>query len=425
MQWERLLNYNRLNETEREFDDARNPFSIDFDRIIFSDSFRRLDRKTQVHPMRSNDNVHSRLPHSLEVSCVGRSLGALVGAKIENLPSHMTPDRIGQIVQAACLAHDIGNPPFGHMGETIIGSWFEAHGAKYFAKFEVKEQTTDFTNFEGNAQAFRIMTRLAMYRDNGGLRPTYAVIAAMMKYPWIQQNGVKKFCCFTSEHSILDDIAAKIGLNGTYGVYSRHPLAYLSEAADDICYSIIDLEDAYEMGILRFDEVKEILNGICQVADEKLTGKTHREAMAYLRAIAINKCVGAVVDEFFSNYSMIMDAEPLYKLNLLENSAYKEPIANAKLIGNEVIYQNRRKLMLEVGAYNVLGILLETFCDAAFEFVTSDKCGSKSDHIIKIMGEHAPKKDDSVFEALHRVTDYISGMTDNYATEKARQITGI
>ncbi|WP_303850926.1 deoxyguanosinetriphosphate triphosphohydrolase [Seleniivibrio woodruffii] len=424
MQWEKLLNYNRLNEHEREFDEARNPFSIDFDRIIFSDSFRRLDRKTQVHPMRSNDNVHSRLPHSLEVSCVGRSLGTLVGAQIKDLPAHMNPDRVGQIVQAACLAHDIGNPPFGHMGETIIGSWFEEHGAKYFDAVKPELQS-DFIHFEGNAQAFRIMTRLAMYRDNGGLRPTYAVIAAMMKYPWIYQENIKKFCCFSSEREILDDIAAKAGLEGADGMYKRHPLAYLSEAADDICYSIIDLEDAYEMGILRFTEVKEILNAICELPEQKLEGKSPKESMEYMRAIAINKCVGAVVNEFFANYEAIMDGTLHYKHNLLENSAYKEPISQAKKTGNDVIYQNRRKLMLEVGAYNVMGILLETFCDAAFEYVSADKPKDKTQHIIKIMGDHAPSKKDDVFTALHRVTDYISGMTDNYATEKARQITGI
>lgn len=424
MQWEKLLNYNRLNERERDFDDARNPFSIDFDRIIFSDSFRRLDRKTQVHPMRSNDNVHSRLPHSLEVSCVGRSLGTLVGAEIKDLPSHMTPDRVGQIVQAACLAHDIGNPPFGHMGETIIGSWFEEHGSRYFDSL-APELQTDFIRFEGNAQAFRIMTRLAMYRDNGGLRPTYAVIAAMMKYPWIYQENIKKFCCFSSEREILEDIAAKAGLDGADGIYERHPLAFLSEAADDICYSIIDLEDAYEMGILRFTEVKEILNAICELPEQKLEGKSPKESMEYMRAIAINKCVGAVVNEFFANYEAIMDGSLYYKHNLLENSAYKEPIAQAKKTGNDVIYQNRRKLMLEVGAYSVMGILLETFCDAAFEYVTTEKHGSKADHIIKIMGDFAPAKNDGVFSALHRVTDYISGMTDNYATEKARQIAGI
>ncbi|MGE4267548.1 MAG: deoxyguanosinetriphosphate triphosphohydrolase [Deferribacterales bacterium] len=424
MQWNKLLNYNRLNENEREFDDARNPFSVDFDRIIFSDSFRRLDRKTQVHPMRSNDNVHSRLPHSLEVSCVGRSLGTLVGAQIKDLPPHMTSDRVGQIVQAACLAHDIGNPPFGHMGETIIGKWFEERGSKYFDSLS-ESQINDFTHFEGNAQAFRIMTRTAMYRDSGGLRPTYAVITAMMKYPWIYQENIKKFCCFSSEREILDDIAAKTGLNGTDGIYCRHPLAYLSEAADDICYSIIDLEDAYEMGILRFAEVKELLNSICKKTDDKLSGKTDKEIIAYLRAIAINNCVNAVVSEFIKNEDAIIDGSLPYKHNLLEKSAFSEEVSGIKKISSELIYNNRRKLVLEVGAYNILGILLETFCEAAYDHITKIESSDKTQHIIKIMGDHAPVKDETVFEALHRVTDYISGMTDNYATETAQQIAGI
>lgn len=424
MQWDKLLNCDRLNEAPKPFDEARNPFSIDFDRIIFSDSFRRLDRKTQVHPMRSNDNVHSRLPHSLEVSCVGRSLGTLVGARIEKLPEHMNPDRIGQIVQAACLAHDIGNPPFGHMGETIISEWFTTNGTKYFESLS-ESQKTDFTAFEGNAQALRIMTRLAMYKNDGGLRPTYAVIATMMKYPWVKYNDdLKKYCAFRSESGILEDIAQKTGLAGEDGVYSRHPLAYLSEAADDICYSIIDLEDAYEMGILRYEEVRNLMNGICGAAEEKLSGKTPKEAIAYLRAIAINKCVGAVVDEFFENYGAIMDGS-LGKYNLPENSVFAEPIKRIKDLSSEVIYQNSRKLMLEVGAYNVMSILLETFCEAVYDHVSEGKSKDRTNHIIKIMGDSAPAEGDGMYEALHKVTDYISGMTDNYATEMARQISGI
>lgn len=427
MDWIRLLNYRRVGSSyDEQFDPARSPFNVDFDRIIFSDSFRRLDEKTQVHPLRTNDNVHSRLSHSLEVSSVGRSLGTAAGGFLKEkgeLPENFTPDHIGQIVQTACLAHDIGNPPFGHAGEDIIQNWFK-NNPQYFEDFSDAE-IGDFTGFEGNAQAFRIVTRLGMYKDKGGLRPTYAFIASMMKYPWVRHGEIKKFCVFNSEKEILSEIAAAIGLMGGDGVYCRHPLAYLSEAADDICYSIIDIEDAFEMGIITFEEALDVLRGFCQISADKTSSMTKKETVAYYRARSIQTCVETVSAEFIKKYDEILNGSLTYKYNLFEKSSLKDAAESAKSLGRKKIYTNPRKILIENGAEKILGTLLSVFCAAAFDTTTKkDKAALKSIGLMNMMGDGAVKADDSLYQALHKVTDYISGMTDSYALETSKLLSG-
>lgn len=429
MDWERLLSYQRVKGGHTEqFDYARSPFNVDFDRIIFSDAFRRLDEKTQVHPLRNNDNVHSRLSHSLEVASVGRSLGTLAGGFLKErslLPDIFTPDHTGQIVQTACLAHDIGNPPFGHTGEEIIQNWFKDDKHIKYLESMKSNQITDFTAFEGNAQAFRIVTRLGMYKNEGGIRPTYAVIASMMKYPWVHRDGIKKFCCFSDDLSTLEDIAQKTGLMGKDGIYQRHPLAYLSEAADDICYSIIDIEDAYELNLISYEEAYDTLNGICGVKAEKLASKTRKESIAYLRAVAIGKCVEAVITEFKDRYEEMIEGRLHYKHNLLENSAVKDAIAEAKKLGSGKIYINPRKIMLEVGAENIYDILLSNFCKGAFDKAVNNGGGFRTRGVMNLMGDGAVQEGESVFTAMHKVVDYITGMTDSYAAETAKLMRGI
>jgi dGTPase len=248
MKWEKLLSPTRHDSKNKasEEESSRNAFQQDYDRIAFSSSFRRLGKKTQVHPLSKNDNVHSRLTHSLEVSSVGRSLGNLIGDRIKKkneLPDNFLPQDIGQIVQTACLAHDLGNPPFGHAGEEAIKAWFSRKETKELLKDLKKNQQDDLKNFEGNAQGLRIVTKLEYDYENGGMRLTYATLASMMKYPWTSdeaETGYGKFSSFQSERDTLAEIALGVGLveRSKYH-FCRHPLAFLTEAADDICYRIL------------------------------------------------------------------------------------------------------------------------------------------------------------------------------------------
>ena len=274
MDWEALLGKQRLNDPDAESQSGRSPFQQDLDRIVFSAAFRRLARKTQVHPLSDNDHVHTRLTHSIEVASVGRSLGTIVGSEIAgslNKPE-ITADTFGDIVQAACLAHDIGNPPFGHSGEDTIGRWFNSsvNSPAIFGSDMKDIEKNDLRYFEGNAQGFRILTQLENNRWSGGLRLTYAVLGTFTKYPRSSvvhpipndsYIGGKKIGFFESERGYFEKIASGLGLiqrNEQLYYWCRHPLAFLVEAADDICYAIIDIEDGFALGYLTFEETRAL-----------------------------------------------------------------------------------------------------------------------------------------------------------------------
>ena len=271
MDWHQLLNKARLGGRSAKDESGRTAFLRDHDKIIFSGAFRRLARKTQVHPLATNDHVHNRLTHSLEVSCVGRTLGIRVGERLQQrqlLPDTVSATDLGDIVQSACLAHDIGNPPFGHTGERAIRAWFQERGQRFLAML-APEQQSDLTFFEGNAQGFRIITKSEYHQYDGGMRLTYATLATFLKYPWLSidatdSNGASskpgKYSAFVSEADAFREVAAATGLREIApGRFCRHPLAYLMEAADDFCYAIIDLEDGLEMDLLHWDEVYALL----------------------------------------------------------------------------------------------------------------------------------------------------------------------
>jgi dGTPase len=268
MQWPQLLTtkrYGHENLTSAEI--GRSHFHKDHDRIIFSSAFRRLGRKTQVHPLTLNDHIHTRLTHSIEVGSLGRSLGIRVGELIaDELPPWSSPHDLGMIVQSACLAHDIGNPPFGHAGEYAIRDWFRRHSQdKRFASLHPLE-LQDLQTFEGNAQGLRVVTKIENNLFDGGLRLTYPTLGTLIKYPWtVEKGGDKgKFSVFQSEVDTLNQLGRELGLIELgENHWCRHPLTWLVEAADDICYAILDLEDAIELHILTFDEVKPILLQLC------------------------------------------------------------------------------------------------------------------------------------------------------------------
>ncbi len=304
MDWTRLLSTRRFGQDHKDpVIASRSPFHKDQDRIVFSSAFRRLQDKTQVHTLAESDYVRTRLTHSMEVASVGRSLGANAGQVIIDRHlkgSDYNPADFGHIVSAACLAHDIGNPPFGHFGEEIIRHWFaKGKGAEGRAEGLTPAQMRDFELFEGNAQGFRVLTKLQNWRNSGGLRLTYATLGTFMKYPRVSSvsapapgdSGAKKFGVMQSELDAFREIAAELGLlkRGTEDYWCRHPLSYLVEAADDICYSIVDIEDGYKLGRLAYDETEDIMIRILGSPPKRYHEVDDpTERISYLRA----KCIG-------------------------------------------------------------------------------------------------------------------------------------
>ncbi|MBN2163902.1 MAG: deoxyguanosinetriphosphate triphosphohydrolase, partial [Pontiellaceae bacterium] len=378
MNWSVLLNANRLGkpDAEREISSERSGFHRDYDRIAFSHPFRRLNDKTQVHPFSPNDHIHSRLTHSLEVSVVGRSLGMAVGEHLSGLPEGIGPTDLGQILQAACLMHDLGNPPFGHAGEDAIQQWFSDAGNRSFIEDLTPDERLDFQCFEGNAQAFRLVANLENNPGKGGMQLTYATLATLMKYPWTSSlaGPKKKFCAFQSEKELLRDVAEKTGLLSLDdGRYCRHPLAFLAEAADDICYRIIDLEDAVEIGVLPFETVRDVFSAIGKAStDDALTP---RRQLARLRARAINESIRSVARVFVENESALLAGEIPYRQDLISmcDEDVRAPLDAAKDLAKERVYTDSRKMELQIGGYALLGNLLELFCSAVQERISCEK----------------------------------------------------
>ena len=323
LDWHTLLTRERLGKSAHSSDElGRSPFHKDHDRIIFSGAFRRLGRKTQVHPVSSNDHIHTRLTHSLEVSCVGRSLGMRVGEVLrDDLPEWCSPADLGMIVQSACLAHDIGNPPFGHSGEDAIRCWFQQAAGRGWLDDMTDAQRADFLNFEGNAQGFRVLTQLEYHQFDGGTRLTYATLGTYLKYPWTSRHaealGYKKhkFGCYQNELPLLEQIAHKLNLPKVADQrWGRHPLVYLMEAADDICYGLIDLEDGLEMELLEYAEVEELLlalvgDDIPETYRQLGPGDSRRRKLAILRGKAIEHLTNAAAAAFVEQQNNLLRGE--------------------------------------------------------------------------------------------------------------------
>ncbi len=439
MTWVNLLSRKRSGVSQIEQKEVgRSHFQKDIDRIIFSSAFRRLNHKTQVHPLPENDNIHTRLPHSLEVSSVGRSLGAKVGKRLaEELKCiEIEPSDLGDIVQAACLAHDIGNPPFGHSGEAAIGDWFRANADRDFLKDLTKAELNDFQNFEGNAQGLRIITKLEYYLFEGGMRLTYATLGTFLKYPWtsdlLESAGKKKYGCDRSEREILAEIATELGLIQQYETgWCRHPLSYLMEAADDICYASIDLEDGIEMGFLTYDEVTDILKLIVNF-DEIPPLHPHCEGndlynrkIAIARGKAMNTLIEGIVDTFIHQKDALLNGDFVGE-DLIGacGGRVKEFIDTAKNTAKEKIFNNPRKMQLEIGSHATIETLLDAFIRSTYSLhqLDSDCFPERFKQILNLMGSHQPKKDWSLDHSYLHVLDFISGMTDKYALNISQQI---
>ncbi len=438
LNWEDLLSDQRhtlgappSRTTTSANQDARTPFERDYDRVIFSAPFRRLARKTQVHPFAEMDHIHNRLTHTLEVASVGRSLGYALGRFIEGrkeLPLGRTVEDIVCIVQSACLAHDIGNPPFGHAGEFAIREWVKANKSTLFgADAPESGLLRDWSSFEGNAQSFRMVAR-ADNREQIYIRFTYASLGAMIKYPWSsgdpRAEATLKYSVFSSEDSIFSDIIEALGLRTPAGEAVRHPLSFLSEAADDISYQIGDFEDAVQMRILSEKEVRDIF--------DRIIGQRDDRPLPALRAKAIGCLVRAAIAAIEKNYHAIMSGERRWDHSL--KSDFPPHVQNALHDIKERyphIFSHRPKVAAELGAYQSLGRVLGAYASVVRAL---SQC-RRYDQLSFIQKRHielawperyAREHEDKSYEWwLGRVMDFVAGMTDNYATQVAREIGGL
>ena len=441
MDWNKLMSRKRLGKIENYVSDrSRTEFQKDYDRICFSSAFRRLQDKTQVFPLSGNDYVRTRLTHSLECSCVGRSLGSIVGEYIINLKyvneSACCAQDFGAVVAAACLAHDIGNPPFGHTGEDAMRHWVAKSPAGRFIinSLEIHAQRADFVNFEGNAQGFRLLARLQAPSNIGGMQLTCATLGTFAKYPYGSYDNLtghnSKFSFFDSDKELFKIVAEEVGLHKIADYkWSRHPLALLVEAADDICYHIVDIEDGYKLGCLSYEETIELLKPIsCREIDAKINKKEHIE---YLRATAIGNMVKDVARCFIESHDDIMSGKIVN--NIVAKTCFAEQFSKLKKVAKSQVYVHRDIIDVEAAGFNVLGSLLGIFIEAVEEAFCCKNIGkplrSWERTILKMIpdsfiGDDGMPVDDR-YERTQKIFDFISGMTDSYAVSMYKKLQGI
>ncbi|WP_107865434.1 deoxyguanosinetriphosphate triphosphohydrolase [Agitococcus lubricus] len=438
MSWPKLLNPARLGSRKAHDETARSPFHKDYDRIVFSGGFRRLNRKTQVHPLAQHDAVHTRLTHSLEVSCVGRSLGMLAADKIiDQLPHWVSPADVGAIIQAACLAHDIGNPPFGHAGEYAIRDWFLQPAQAHLIALLAPAQAADLCQFEGNAQGLRILSQLEYHPNEGGMRLTYATLGAYLKYPWLSQplsGGVAshkraKFGCYHTEKHLLATIAEQLGLvqQGDFR-WCRHPLAYLLEAADDICYTLIDLEDGLALGMLRYEEIEPLF---LQLLDDLPPPPELRQTVpapqkiAALRGKAIEKLVNAVSEAFAQQQEALLTGQLTGSLLNHCSATLSEGIDAAKALARERIFNHPQKAQLELAAYASLHTLLNAFAEMTACSYKQQALTFKQQRLQQLLGGQIIDSTDNLYLGLMQMLDFIASLSDHHALSLAQSLQGI
>jgi dGTPase len=451
MDWINCFSTERLGDQAQQ-ESIRSAFERDYDRIIFSSAFRRLQNKTQVFPLPEAIFVHNRLTHSLEVVSVGRSLGKMVGDFLARLPEVKTHERaldfysnqLKNVISAACLAHDLGNPAFGHSGEEAISKYFldRAHDNSFTGRFS-QEEWQDLTNFEGNANALRILTHQFNGRLKGGYRLTITTLAAILKYPCESTATIKKgpkhrskYGFFQTERAEFLRIAKALGMqqDGEKPLsFFRHPFVYLVEAADDICYSIIDFEDAHRLGILSYAAVEEILLSVVALrpgedmarVKQNLKGlsKDPNEAVAYLRAKSINcltECCAAVFEE---QHEAILSGAFQGAL-LTSNPKVKAVLDNISAVSVEKIYGYQSVLKIELAGFKIMSGLIEDFVEAAL--LPAEERKSRHKKILKLL-PYQNRFDEAAsdYEKIMCLLDHISAMTDNYALETYRNLRGI
>jgi dGTPase len=436
MNWSELLSNKRIASPQKSAD-IRSSFQRDYDRIIFSSPFRRLQNKTQVFPLPGAQMVHNRLTHSLEVASVGRSIACLTVQKLaeKHLELKERQSDIETIVASACLAHDLGNPPFGHSGEDTISSFFKDGRGKDLQDEVKPEQWSDLVAFEGNANAFRLLTHQFTGRRPGGFSLTSATLATLIKYPYPSYNngGRKKYNVFNSEISDFEVVAKECGMprmDAEHLVYARHPLSYMMEAADDICYLVLDMEDAHKRGIVSTETVERcFLSFFDPEHEEDFFNHKEKayhdvsdvnERMAFLRAMLINKLVNCVSRVFVDHYDAIMEGVfqkslisylPEFEKNALD-------VCRAESVKN--IYRHPSVVKIELTGFNVIGALLEEFTEAVMH-----PDGAYNKKLLSLMPEQFKPLQDDTFSKIQSVLDFISNMTDLYAVRLYKDLRGI
>ena len=437
MQWLNLLSTVRIGSKKQNTELARSPFHKDYDRIIFSQSFRQLNRKTQVHPLSQHDGIHTRLTHSLEVSCIGRSLGMLSAEKIKhNLPAWISAADIGAIIQAACLAHDIGNPPFGHAGEYAIREWFDDASHTNFLENLTPEQEADVRQFEGNAQGLRLLTKIDYHPNDGGMRLTYATLGAYLKYPWLSKtiasqgniaaNQRAKFGCYQAEKDILKQIAEQLGLIQVADYhFCRHPLTYLLEAADDICYALIDLEDGIILNMLSYEEVEPIfLNLIGDYGlpvELNLPFSTWQQKIAALRGRVMKRLVDEVSTAFAKHQIEILTGQLTGSLLQYCSPDLEQGIETAKQLARNKIFEHPQKSGLEIIAHQSLQNILNAFIPLTTPHKTLN---FKEQRLMTILKRSGIYFNNNHYENIMQVLDLISKFSDHQAYNLSQELQG-
>ncbi len=425
---------------------SRTDFQRDFDRIIFSSAFRRLQNKTQVFPLPGSVFVHNRLTHSLEVSSVGRSLGNVTGefiadryqSELNEEASNFYLHNLSNVIASACLCHDIGNPAFGHSGEDAIASYFEKNSNGLQSKFSEKEWA-DLVNFEGNANAIRVLTHQQIGKDEGGTQLTYTTLASIAKYPGeavAKKKGIiyrKKFGFFQNEKETFLDIAHSVNMiqeSEDPIIFKRHPFVWLVEAADDICYNIIDMEDAHRLGIVSTADCENLFHDLIKSenlhvkrVEDKLAKLTNEnERISYLRAKVINALINKSVEIFRENFEQILDGtldRALLDIYKDENPALQE----IERFSIAKIYNHKAVVEIENAGYNVMYELLDHFIPSVLK--TNSERKSYDRMALKLLPGQFYYENGSDYQKVLGIIDFVSGMTDNYATDLYRKIKGI
>ncbi len=436
MNWSQLLSPRLQNQKPGTIEPSRSAFERDFDRIIFSHPFRKLQDKTQVHPLPEHDFVHTRLTHSLEVSSVGRSLGKQVGEVIMQRHKVLEPDfssfDFGAITAAASLAHDMGNPPFGHAGEAALSDYFKTNADKY-QRMVSSAEWRDLTNFEGNAQGFRILNK-----KQYGLKLTYASLGAFTKYPCPAEldnrdpnrKSQKKFGYFQSEKDAFEDVAEQLGLiRFADGLWCRHPLAFLVEAADDICYSIIDLEDGCRLGLVTFDEIVDLFEPILgpKLDKTKLSLQSSlNEKLGVLRALTINQLIEATTEVFLDHEKEILSGS--FDKALTDLCKFSDALGVINKVSVKKIYRTHTVVEIEASGHEVLPGLLHEFVTAGIQ-ISGKETSKKYKNLALLFPEEIHSAilagEANRYFTFRQVIDFISGLTDRHALALYRKIKGI
>lgn len=420
MEWKKLLSTSRFEQPSRSDEGQRSVFQRDYDRIVFCSAFRRLQDKTQVHPFATSDYVRRRLTHSLEVSSVGRSLGYWLGTRLVTSEPRLAAENrflaydVAQIVSNACLAHDIGNPPFGHAGEEAIGGWFKARAETPIISGLDPHERSDFERFEGNAQGFRLLARLQNSIDSGGLRLTYATLGAFTKYPSTSTHaasgdgyiGAKKYGFFKEDVPYFEEVAEDLGLiKRADSAWARHPLVFLVEAADDICYKVVDIEDAFKLGRLTFIETEECLLKMLSPDRKYKRERDENSNIGWLRAAVIGSLIDSVQKAYTENESAIMAGD--FSIPLLDASDCSSTVKEAKNLVAERVFDWDRTISAEISGSEMIFFVLNRCMESIQN--PNPKINSL---ILKLIPSY--RADDSFSRKTHAATDFVSGMTDTY-----------